>query len=64
MVPKATHQLRTPPKPLAIVVIGGLITGTILTLFIFPLVFEHFYRSEHTKYLPLPGGPTEWIAVH
>ncbi|GAB2717101.1 cation transporter [Hymenobacter frigidus] len=42
-------------KPLAIVVIGGLITGTILTLFIFPLVFERFYRAEHTKYVPLPG---------
>ncbi|MBD2768840.1 efflux RND transporter permease subunit [Hymenobacter sp. BT664] len=41
-------------KPLAIVVIGGLITGTVLTLFIFPLVFERFYRSEHTKYVPLP----------
>jgi cobalt-zinc-cadmium resistance protein CzcA len=32
-------------KPLAIVVIGGLLTGTVLTLFIFPLVFERFYRS-------------------
>ena len=37
-------------KPLAIVVIGGLITGTLLTLFVFPLVFERFYRSEHTHY--------------
>ena len=37
-------------KPLAIVVIGGLITGTILTLFIFPLVFERAYRAEHTHY--------------
>ena len=37
-------------KPLAIVVIGGLITGTILTLFVFPLVFERFYRAEHTHY--------------
>ncbi len=37
-------------KPLAIVVIGGLITGTVLTLFVFPLVFERFYRSEHTHY--------------
>ncbi|WP_210515912.1 efflux RND transporter permease subunit [Hymenobacter terricola] len=53
-------------KPLAIVVIGGLITGTILTLFIFPLVFERFYRSEHTKYVPLPGEPgyLEPVAVH
>ena len=53
-------------KPLAIVVIGGLITGTILTLFIFPLVFERFYRSEHTHYVPLPGEPGyhEPISVH
>lgn len=33
-------------KPLAIVVIGGLITATILTLFIFPLVFYVFYRPK------------------
>ncbi len=31
-------------KPLAIVVIGGLISATILTLLIFPLVFEWGYR--------------------
>ncbi len=53
-------------KPLAIVVIGGLITGTILTLFVFPLVFERFYRSEHTRYVPLPGekGYVEPVAAH
>jgi cobalt-zinc-cadmium resistance protein CzcA len=33
-------------KPLAIVVIGGLITATILTLLIFPLVFEWGYRKK------------------
>ncbi|MGA0556574.1 efflux RND transporter permease subunit [Larkinella sp. VNQ87] len=33
-------------KPLAIVVIGGLITATFLTLFIFPLVFYVFYRPK------------------
>lgn len=33
-------------KPLAIVVIGGLITATILTLFIFPLIFYAFYRRK------------------
>jgi heavy metal efflux system protein len=33
-------------KPLAIVVIGGLITATILTLLIFPLVFEWGYRNK------------------
>ncbi|GAB3017017.1 efflux RND transporter permease subunit [Spirosoma pulveris] len=33
-------------KPLAIVVIGGLITATLLTLFIFPLIFYAFYRQK------------------
>lgn len=33
-------------KPLAIVVIGGLITATALTLMIFPLIFKFFYKKE------------------
>lgn len=33
-------------KPLAIVVIGGLITATLLTLFVFPLLFYVFYRNK------------------
>ena len=33
-------------KPLAIVVIGGLITATLLTLFVFPLLFYAFYRHK------------------
>ena len=36
-------------KPLAIVVIGGLISSTILTLLIFPLIVELFYRRSHQK---------------
>jgi len=36
-------------KPLAIVVIGGLISATILTLLIFPLVFEWGYRKSATS---------------
>ena len=51
-------------KLLVIVVIEGLITGTIFPLFIFPLVFERFHRSERTNSVPLPGGPTERVAVH
>ena len=51
-------------KPLAIVVIGGLVTGTVLTLFIFPLVFERFYRSERPRYVPLPEAPAPRVAVH
>jgi cobalt-zinc-cadmium resistance protein CzcA len=34
-------------KPLAIVVIGGLISATVLTLMIFPLVFEWGYRRGY-----------------
>lgn len=36
-------------KPLAIVVIGGLISSTILTLLIFPLIVEIFYRRSHNR---------------
>jgi cobalt-zinc-cadmium resistance protein CzcA len=36
-------------KPLAIVVIGGLISSTILTLLIFPLIVEIFYRRSHRR---------------
>lgn len=32
-------------KPLAVVVIGGLLTATIFTLFVFPIVFEKVYRK-------------------
>jgi len=37
-------------KPLAIVVIGGLITATILTLFIFPILFKWVYRKKHASF--------------
>lgn len=36
-------------KPLAIVVIGGLISSTILTLLVFPLIVELLYRRSHKK---------------
>ncbi len=39
-------------KPLAIVVIGGLITATVLTLLIFPIIYRLFYRRE----TPKPAG--------
>lgn len=32
-------------KPLAIVIIGGLVTATVLTLLIFPIVYWFFYRK-------------------
>jgi cobalt-zinc-cadmium resistance protein CzcA len=36
-------------KPLAIVVIGGLITSTVLTLFIFPLIFERTHGEYRRR---------------
>ncbi|MCD0489223.1 CusA/CzcA family heavy metal efflux RND transporter [Pedobacter sp. MC2016-14] len=46
-------------KPLAIVVIGGLITNTLFCLFIYPIVFYWAYRkkAEHLQraILPVPG---------
>ena len=36
-------------KPLAIVVIGGLMTATILTLFIFPILFKWVYRRKYSS---------------
>ncbi|MEO8583681.1 MAG: CusA/CzcA family heavy metal efflux RND transporter [Flavitalea sp.] len=37
-------------KPLAIVIIGGLCTATVLTLLIFPIIYWAFYRKAYTHY--------------
>jgi cobalt-zinc-cadmium resistance protein CzcA len=37
-------------KPLAVVIIGGLITATILTLLVFPLVYWFFYRNTFKQH--------------
>jgi len=34
-------------KPLAIVVVGGLISSTLLTLFLMPLIYRHFHRDAN-----------------
>ena len=39
-------------KPLATVVIGGLISATLLTLFVLPTLYARFGRRE----LPAPAG--------
>jgi len=36
-------------KPLAVVVIGGLITSTILTLLILPVIYALVYRLIHRR---------------
>ncbi|GAB3750812.1 CusA/CzcA family heavy metal efflux RND transporter [Spirosoma pomorum] len=41
-------------KPLAIVVIGGLITATILTLLVFPIIYRLFNKKQSVK-----GGPQQ-----
>jgi cobalt-zinc-cadmium resistance protein CzcA len=37
-------------KPLAVVIVGGLITATILTLLVFPIIFWIFNRKEKKKF--------------
>jgi cobalt-zinc-cadmium resistance protein CzcA len=41
-------------KPLAIVVIGGLITATILTLLVFPIIYRLFNKKQSVR-----GGPQQ-----
>lgn len=36
-------------RPLAIVVIGGLITATFLTLFVLPILYQHFFGKAATE---------------
>lgn len=36
-------------RPLAIVVIGGLITATFLTLFVLPILYQHFFGREEAS---------------
>lgn len=36
-------------KPLAVVIIGGLVTATVLTLFIFPIIFWFFNRNKKNQ---------------
>ena len=37
-------------RPFAVVIIGGLITGTVLTLFILPLLYRFFESKREAKY--------------
>jgi cobalt-zinc-cadmium resistance protein CzcA len=34
-------------RPFAVVIIGGVFTGTVLTLFILPILYSAFERSDH-----------------
>ncbi len=45
-------------RPLATVVIGGVITSSILTLFILPLLYLLFDKSGNTQKDPLTNAPT------
>jgi len=44
-------------KPLAAVVIGGLVSSTILTLFILPTLYRVFERNTKKTVTPLPNPP-------
>ena len=43
-------------KPLATVVIGGLVTSTLLTLLVLPTIYTWFDRGAPAKATPVPGG--------
>jgi len=45
-------------KPLAAVVIGGLITSTLLTLYILPTLYQVFERTSRPALHPLPEPPS------
>lgn len=45
-------------KPLAAVVIGGLISSTLLTLFILPTLYKVFERKTRPAPHPLPNPPS------
>jgi len=36
-------------RPFAVVIIGGLITGTIMTLFLLPLLYPYFEKKSRIK---------------
>ncbi len=44
-------------KPLAAVVIGGLVSSTLLTLFILPTLYRLFERRSMPQSAPLPNPP-------
>ncbi|MDP4206558.1 MAG: efflux RND transporter permease subunit, partial [Bacteroidota bacterium] len=48
-------------KPLAIVVIGGLVTATLLTLFIFPIMFKGVYKYRMTRRKHVPFNPSSLL---
>ena len=44
-------------KPLAVVVIGGLVSATLLTLFVLPVQYVIFSRSRGRTHRPHPAAP-------
>ena len=50
-------------KPLATVVIGGLITATLLTLFVLPILYTYFERGVGQKRITKAGGTALCITL-
>lgn len=50
-------------RPLATVVIGGLITATVLTLFVLPLLYIIFTKKNANKFNPLPKVLSLFFAI-
>ena len=45
-------------RPFAVVIIGGLLTGTVLTLFILPLLYPQFERHQESAEMEPERGET------
>ncbi|QHT66880.1 efflux RND transporter permease subunit [Rhodocytophaga rosea] len=48
-------------RPLAVVVIGGLISATILTLLILPVIYKAFYKNTAIKHKKKKSGSTDEV---
>lgn len=46
-------------KPLAVVIIGGLVTATIFTLLVFPLIYQKVLVKRSRRRLPEAGAPQQ-----
>ena len=36
-------------RPMALVTVGGLLYGTVLTLFVVPCIYDMFHKKEHSR---------------
>lgn len=50
-------------RPLATVVIGGLVSSTLLTLLVLPVLYSYFHKSKNTEIANNPGSDQDPITI-